>query len=707
MASTVNKDFKIKNGLIVEGSSATVGGQDVLTKKQADLDYIVSLAGGGADSANVANKVVKRDGSGNFAAGTITANLTGNASTASTLATPRAIALSGDVSGTANFDGSAGVTITTTLNASFATDAEVATAKSEAIASAATDATTKANNAKSGAEATAASALSAHESDTTNIHGIADTALLATKSYADGKASDAQSAAISAAATDATDKVAAEATARATAVTAAISAAATDATDKVAAEATARATAVTNAISTASSDATSKANAAVTSANGYTDTAISTEVTNRNSAISSAIATEVTNRNSAISTAVAAVVDSAPALLDTLNELAAALGDNPDVITNLTTSVGNKLPLAGGTLTGALVLSGAPTADLQAATKGYVDTANTNQSTTLTSAIATAKSEAISTASSDATTKADAAQSAATSAAASDATTKVAAEAALRVSGDSASVATAATDATTKADAAKAFATAADTTLRTAVTSDIATAKSEAISAAATDASTKRDAAKSYADGLISTEVTNRNSAITTAVDALTTSDIEEGTNKYFTDARAVAATSGAITAAVNAINTDAIEEGTSNLYFTNARALSAVGGSVTTAIADGDATASPTYLAVKLGTIAKEFAATVAVPTASTATAFSWAHADFRSAKVLVKIKNGTHTEISELLLTLDTSNNIAITEYALVGTNGTLATVTADVDGANARIRVTTINASSDVFVAGTLIA
>ena len=547
-------------------------------------------------------------------------------------------------------------------------------------------------------------AIATHEADTTNIHGIADTALLATKSYADGKASDAQSAATTAAATDATTKAnAAQAAAEATA--------SADATSKVSAEATARntaiATAKSEALTTAASDATTKANAAVTSANGYTDSAISTEVTNRNSAITSAIATEVTNRNSAISTAVAAVVDSAPALLDTLNELAAALGDNPDVITNLTTSVGNKLPLAGGTLTGALVLSGAPTADLQAATKGYVDTANTNQSTTLTSAIATAKSEAISTASSDATTKADAAQSAATSAAASDATTKVAAEAALRVSGDSASVATAATDATTKADAAKAFATAADTTLRTAVTSDIATAKSEAISAAATDASTKRDAAKSYADGLISTEVTNRNSAITTAVDALTTSDIEEGTRKYFTDARAVAAVSGAITAAVDAINTDAIEEGTSNLYFTNARALSAVGGSVTTAIANGDSTAAPTYLAVKLGTIAKEFAATVAIPTATTATAFSWAHADYRSAKVLVKIKNGTHTEISELLLTLDTSNNIAITEYALVGTNGTLATVTADVDGANARIRVTTINASSDVFVAGTLIA
>lgn len=37
--------------------------------------------------------------------------------------------------------------------------------------------------------------------------------------------------------------------------------------------------------------------------------------------------------------------------------------------------IDNYLPLAGGTMTGALTLSGAPTADLQAATKGYVDTA--------------------------------------------------------------------------------------------------------------------------------------------------------------------------------------------------------------------------------------------------------------------------------------------------------------------------------------------
>ena len=54
-----------------------------------------------------------------------------------------------------------------------------------------------------------------------------------------------------------------------------------------------------------------------------------------------------------------------------------------------------------------------------------------------------------------------------------------------------------------------------------------------------------------------------------------------------------------------------------------------------------------------------------------------------------------------------MDTSDNIAITEYAIVGTNGNLVDVTADVSGSNVRIRVTTINNSTDVTVVGTLIA
>ena len=75
----------------------------------------------GATNANTASKLVKRDGSGNFSAGTITANLTGNASTASSAAawtTGRTITIDGDVDGSASgVDGSGDVTITTALDA--------------------------------------------------------------------------------------------------------------------------------------------------------------------------------------------------------------------------------------------------------------------------------------------------------------------------------------------------------------------------------------------------------------------------------------------------------------------------------------------------------------------------------------------------------------------------------------------------------------
>ena len=49
---------------------------------------------------------------------------------------------------------------------------------------------------------------------------------------------------------------------------------------------------------------------------------------------------------------VALIVDSSPATLNTLNELAAALGDDPNFATTTATSIGTKMPLVGGTFTG-------------------------------------------------------------------------------------------------------------------------------------------------------------------------------------------------------------------------------------------------------------------------------------------------------------------------------------------------------------------
>jgi hypothetical protein len=59
-----------------------------------------------------------------------------------------------------------------------------------------------------------------------------------------------------------------------------------------------------------------------------------------------------------VGTAVSNLVDSSPSALNTLNELAAALGDDANFSTTVTNSIATKLPLAGGTLTGALTLGG-------------------------------------------------------------------------------------------------------------------------------------------------------------------------------------------------------------------------------------------------------------------------------------------------------------------------------------------------------------
>ena len=75
------------------------------------------------------------------------------------------------------------------------------------------------------------------------------------------------------------------------------------------------------------------------------------------------------------------LIGGAPGALDTLNELAAALANDASYSTTITTALATKLPLAGGTMTGAIAMGtnkvtglGTPTTSTDAATKGYVDT---------------------------------------------------------------------------------------------------------------------------------------------------------------------------------------------------------------------------------------------------------------------------------------------------------------------------------------------
>jgi len=559
--ATVTKDFKVKNGLIVEGTTGTINNHDILTKKTDDQTYIVNLIGGTATSANQADKVVKRDANGNFAAGTVTANLVGNvdgnADTATTLETARTISLTGDVTGSVSFDGSQNVSITATVDGSFATDAEVATAKSEAISAAATDATTKANNAKSGAEATAAAALAS------------------AVSTLEGQIADAE----------------------------------TDAN-----------TYTNNAITAlnlaGTYDALGAAAAAQTAANLYTDGKV------------------------------ADLVDGAPSLLNTLNELAEAIAENP----NYATDVANLVAGKQDTLTAGANIS--------------IDGSDVISVTGLTSAEI-----------SDFNTAALSATSAAYD------------------------VAGAAAAALSDAE-------------------DYADAKISDASSSATD--------KAWSAYKTSTEIglaqTAAETFATNAINALDTDDIEEGaTNLYFESGRAKTAAAELLTGATlqniqitgngsgltitaengvaDSTTADLQEDpagtGTSGTwYFTNARAVSALEA------------VTPDFPAVELASVAKQVAASALVSTASTSTAVSWAKSAYRSAEFLVKIANGSHTEVSKVILTLDTSDNVAITEYAMVGTNGDLGSVTADVSGSDVRLRVATINNDSTVSVVGTLL-
>ena len=64
-----------------------------------------------------------------------------------------------------------------------------------------------------------------------------------------------------------------------------------------------------------------------------------------------------------VQTELSALVDSAPGTLDTLNELAAALGDDANFSTTVTNSIATKMPLAGGTFTGNVTIDAKLTVD--------------------------------------------------------------------------------------------------------------------------------------------------------------------------------------------------------------------------------------------------------------------------------------------------------------------------------------------------------
>ena len=82
----------------------------------------------------------------------------------------------------------------------------------------------------------------------------------------------------------------------------------------------------------------------------YTDARVGSYLSTNSFATESYVGTQITN-----------LVDSSPATLNTLNELAAALGDDPNFATTTATSIGLKAPLASPSFTGNANFAGSVT----------------------------------------------------------------------------------------------------------------------------------------------------------------------------------------------------------------------------------------------------------------------------------------------------------------------------------------------------------
>jgi hypothetical protein len=224
-------------------------------------------------------------------------------------------------------------------------------AKTEAIAEAATDATTKADAAKSAAEATASadatskanaaetaantytdSSITTHNDVTTGVHGIADTALLATKAYADQAEADAITAA-------------------------------EDYADGLASNYDAAGTATS---------AVSSHNALTTNVHGIADTSLLATQSYADTAEADAITAAGTAADSKISTAVAALTKSSVGLANVDNT---ADADKP-VSTATQTALDLKANLNAPTFTGTVTSTGALVVEGNLTVSGTTTTVN-------------------------------------------------------------------------------------------------------------------------------------------------------------------------------------------------------------------------------------------------------------------------------------------------------------------------------------------
>ena len=563
--ATVNKNFVVKNGLVVQGSIATINGNNILAENTAD-SYILNLVGG-ATLVKSVDSVFTVDNNGkltfNYGSGLVKS---GN-----NLVIDRA-----------TVDGwydALGAAQTAENNAKSYTDSQISTFSNNTASDI--------QDALATAEAYTDSAIS---TEVSNRNSAIATAKSEAQQYADNAASNAQSA--------------------------------------------------------AESFATSAANNALASANTYTDGKVSD------------------------------LVNSAPAMLDTLGELATALQNNPDIISDLQSIAAGKQ----GTLTAGEGI--------------YIDGDN----------VITGRQQS------------------------GGGLKFVFNEAAIDRSTvdawyDPAGAATNAyNNATSYADDVASQAQyAAQSYADTAATN----AENSAKSYADTVGTNTLNSANSYTDNAISqglqgyvTETGNETLTNKTLVDPRISGNIEllDGSGNYEalislssnelvldTDSRNIilspeggdvyvqnSSTSDNIVATHKWVADNFDEIGAAN------NALNVAETYTDNAIQNGNSGATPTYAGINLDWVSKLIAGYTSG--SGTLVPVQWS-SNYGTAKFTVHVRDGVHSQASEILIARDSSNNIHMTEYAIVTTNGILADVSATYDSGNMKITVTPTNGHTSV--------
>ena len=355
-----------------------------------------------ATSANTASAIVARDASGNFTAGTITANVTGNvsgtsgsttgnAATATALATGRTFQLTGDVEASGvTFDGTGNVSLTTVIGTGAIVNADI-------NASAAIDKTKISGTAVTIADTgTVTSTMIADgtivNADINSAAAIAYSKLALTGAITSSDITDgtivngdiSATAAIAKTKLDLGGTITSADLVDGTIVNSDINASAAIALSKLATDPLARANHTGTQLAATVSDFDTQVRTSK-----VTDLAAPTGSFSMNSQKITSLGTPTLSTDAStkayVDAQITALVGGAPGTLDTLAEIASAISSGGSFESTVVLK-------SGSTMTGALTLSGAPTVDLHAATKAYVDTVAGSATAAAASASAAAAS---------------------------------------------------------------------------------------------------------------------------------------------------------------------------------------------------------------------------------------------------------------------------------------------------------------------------